>query len=92
MKSAIAEAKTALGPAEMQKRIELFVQWAGKVLEDIAIRARRQQKTREDELEMPILRSMQALASGMAGGAAAATSAAPDSEPPTASLGSSMGF
>ena len=59
LKSAIADSKNVLGPAELNVRAQNLKSKIGTILEDIAIRARRQQKTRDDDLEIPILRALQ---------------------------------
>jgi hypothetical protein len=92
LKASISDAIASLGVADMRDRVEKFQTWVGELLEDIAIRGRRQEKTREDELEMPILRSMQTLSNGRFGGEVGGSVAPAGDEPRTASLSRKIGF
>jgi hypothetical protein len=90
LNKAIREQRETHGAAEMLVRAETFRVDIGNVLEDIAVRARNHEKTREDELEMPILRAMLRLLDKRLGSSTtAASTAAKPAAPASASLGRS---
>ena len=62
MRHMIADNLNLLGAVEAGARTMAFKSKAGKMVENAAMRKFKHEQTREDELEMPILRALQVLA------------------------------
>lgn len=61
----VEAAKESFGEEEMRRRAEMLQTWAGKLLEDIAMAARRGENTRQEELDQPVLRVIQTIVGEM---------------------------
>ena len=58
-------AKESVGAEELRRRAQLLDTWAGKLIEDIAMAARRGENTRQEELDQPVLRVIQSMVRGL---------------------------
>ena len=64
-KTMVDATKESFGADEMRRRAEMLKTWAGKLIEDIAMSARRGENSRQEELDQPVLRVILTIAGEM---------------------------